>query len=159
MMISPDLGKQGETNMKYDCRTALVNLGISQDDADALRRISMTLHRWHELECGDSNDCASRSLVRGRKNGKEFEYADNGSPFMETHSHQGSPKAQYFPVPDRERGALKRLAKILERYPNLGSYIQGDPRGASLYIIPRDKIRDGMTVDSCYSSIGIAVYK
>ena len=28
---------------------------LSDDDAQALRRISMTLHRWHELECGDSN--------------------------------------------------------------------------------------------------------
>jgi hypothetical protein len=29
--------------------------GISCNDALALRRISMTLHRWHELECGVGN--------------------------------------------------------------------------------------------------------
>ena len=34
----------------------LVNIGINLEDARALRRISMTLHRWYELECGDGND-------------------------------------------------------------------------------------------------------
>ncbi len=28
---------------------------IAFDDAEALRRISMTLHRWHELECSFAN--------------------------------------------------------------------------------------------------------
>lgn len=36
-------------------------------DAEALRRISMTLHHWHELECGDSNSHGSWAIVRGRK--------------------------------------------------------------------------------------------
>lgn len=31
---------------------SLERLGITRNDAEALRRISMTLHRWHELECG-----------------------------------------------------------------------------------------------------------
>jgi hypothetical protein len=39
----------------YDCIRALETAGISYDDAAQLRRISMTLHRWHELECGDGN--------------------------------------------------------------------------------------------------------
>ena len=29
--------------------------GLSLDDALAVRRISMTLNRWYELECGDGN--------------------------------------------------------------------------------------------------------
>lgn len=28
---------------------------VARDDAKALRRISMTLRRWHELECGDGS--------------------------------------------------------------------------------------------------------
>lgn len=120
---------------KNECVDVLVRAGISLDDAFALRRISMTLHRWHELECGDSNRWASFCLVRGKKNGKDFEYDDNGKPFMETHPNDGS-KTRYDSVPDRERGALKRLGKIMARYSGFTSYIQGDPRGASLYILP-----------------------
>lgn len=37
------------------------------DDALALRRISMTLQRWHELECGDSNNYGAWAIVRGKK--------------------------------------------------------------------------------------------
>ena len=43
---------------------SLTNAGIRYEDAVQLRRISMTLHRWHELECGDGNNYASWSLVR-----------------------------------------------------------------------------------------------
>lgn len=46
--------------MTYDL-TQLTRLGIDYADATALRRISMTLHRWYELECGgDENGCISR---------------------------------------------------------------------------------------------------
>lgn len=41
---------------KYDCIAALERAGMKYRDAVQLRRISMTLHRWHELECGDSNN-------------------------------------------------------------------------------------------------------
>ena len=59
---------------------------------------------------------------------------------------------------DRERGALKRLAKIMARYPGFQSYVQGDPRGCALYILRPGDIPEGANVDSCYSR-GIAVYK
>jgi hypothetical protein len=39
-------------------------LGTDQD-AVQLRRIAMTLHRWRELECGNSNNYASWAIVRG----------------------------------------------------------------------------------------------
>lgn len=42
----------------------LTSLGISTDDAYSLRRISMTLQRWHELECGDGNDHGSWAIER-----------------------------------------------------------------------------------------------
>ena len=42
----------------------LGKLGIGYDEAQALRRISMTLQRWGELECGDGNDYCSWSIER-----------------------------------------------------------------------------------------------
>lgn len=134
------------------------SLGISDDDAWHLRRIAMTLHRWHELECGDGNDRASWTIARGRKdNSGAFEYDDNGRPYLETHYHDRN-GAVYSPIPDRERGAQRRLAKIMERYPTLQAYIQGDPRGAPLYILRPGDVPEGEDVNAYYSR-GIAVYK
>ena len=56
-----------------ECITRLQTVGISFDDARALRRISMTLHRWHELECGNGNDYYSWSVVRGKMNSNHFD--------------------------------------------------------------------------------------
>ncbi len=147
----------------YDpgCVHYLMNAGITCDDANALRRISMTLHRWHELECGDSNDYYSFALVRGRKSGGKFEYDDDGSPHIERHANAAcrpGSTTDYTRIPDRERGALKRLAKIMARYPGFRSYVQGDPRGCALYILRPDDVREGEDVSSVYTR-GIAVYK
>ncbi len=128
----------------------LLNTGISFEHAQELRRISMTLHRWHELECGDSNDYASWCVSRGTKLAGEFVYDDNGKPFIERHSHTAN-KPTYTAIADRERGALKRLSAIMANYPTLTAYVQGDPRGASLYV------GEGLT-DSNYSN-GVAIYK
>jgi hypothetical protein len=128
----------------------LLNAGISFEHAQELRRISMTLHRWHELECGDGNDYASWCVSRGRKTGKVFEYDDNGKPYLERHAHTEN-KPSYTLIADRERGALKRLAAIMANYPKLAAYVQGDPRGCALYV------GEGLT-DTNYSN-GIAIYK
>lgn len=128
-------------------------VGISKDDALALRRISMTLHRWHEMECGDSNVNASYSLERDEETGK---------PYMRTLYHGpgmgAMPRETITPVADREAGARKRLAAIMRRYPSLHAYIQSDPRGAALYILRPGDVPDGADV-SAYYSRGIAVYK
>ena len=150
---------------RYDCIDSLTRACISYADATALRRISMTLHRWHELECGDSNDYASWCITRGERKRVErdgvqlyeFVYDDNGAPFMERHPHDTN-AASYTRLPDRERGALKRLAKIMARYPAFISYVQGDPRGCALYILRPGDVREGASIDSCYSN-GIAVCK
>lgn len=131
----------------------LQELGILPADRLALRRISMTLHRWHELEC----NADVQRFVRTRV-GKEMVYVvaeDSGFPYLV--SHNGT-KHPYTRIPDREAGALKRLAKIMERYPQLKSYVQTDPRGASLYILRPGDVPEGCEVDSYYSR-GIAVYK
>jgi len=141
------------------CIELLRQAGISREDAQALRRISMTLHRWHELECGDSDNYKSYCLTRGHKRGQEFEYdEDNGKPFLEVHYRTGPAKASYQSVPDREKGALKRLKAIMARYPGFAYYVQGDPRGASLYILRPGDVPAGASVNSCYNR-GIAVYK
>lgn len=132
---------------KYDRLSAA---GISFEDAVALRRISMTLHRWHELECGDGNDYASWCIVRGKKTSGVFEYDDDGKPYIERHVHTSNVPS-YSLIPDRERGALKRLDAIMAKYPGLSAYVQSDPRGCALYV------GQGLT-DSNYSS-GIAVYQ
>jgi hypothetical protein len=140
-----------------DCRYHLVTAGIPMPDADELRRIAMTLHRWHELECGDGNDFASWTIARGHKKNGAFEYDDNGAPYLERHSHTSN-GATYHRIPDRERGALKRLNKIVAKYPGYSAYVQGDPRGAPLYILRPGDVPEGSDVSSCYSR-GIAVHK
>jgi len=157
--------------MTYNSVDTLCRAGIAHVDAIALRRIAMTLHRWHELECGNSDDYKSYCLLRGRRTRevlaggavkRGFEYAEDnepsGKPYMETHYHKGPPEPKYFPIVDRERGALKRLAKIMARYPGYQYYVQGDPRGCALYILRPGDVREGATIDSCYSN-GIAVCK
>ena len=179
---------------KYNCIDTLIKAGISYQDATALRRISMTLHRWHELECGNGNDHGSWCITRGdyvRTEGPTripasdrassppkmaFKHDDDGKPFLEHHHYRhgnGKDSTSYSPMPDRERGALKRLAKIMANYPGWASYVQGDPRGCALYIlrpddVPTEKlyrrlpdgsmIRDVDAISSYYTR-GIAVYK
>ena len=139
------------------------DFGRPRRDAESLRRISMTLHRWHELECGDSNDYASRCITRGhwRKQdaGQWFEYDDDGTPFIERHAHSEN-KARYTAIPDRERGALKRLASILKNYPGLQSYVQTDPRGCALYILTPQQMNGVLPeeIDAVYTR-GLAVHK
>lgn len=122
----------------------LQSLGINLDDALELRRISMTLSRWAELECGDSNDYASWSIERDETTDK---------PYIVRHPHSGA-KSTRSPVADREKGALKRLAGIMSRYPDLMVYHQTDPRGASLYILRASDAEEN--IESTYSR-GLAV--
>lgn len=127
-------------NRKYDCISVLTSLGISYDDATSLRRISMTLHAWHEAECGSDNGCIERDETTGKT------YWRNAM------------SGKRFPCNDRETVAHKRLAAIMARYPSLSSYIQGDPRGAALYILRPGDVPEGQHAESCYSR-GIVVCK
>ena len=124
----------------------LQDAGISYEHANALRRISMTLQRWGELECGDGNDYASWAIERDEQTGK---------PYMVRYPHNG--KSYRTPVADREKGALKRLQAIMSHYPNYVAYHQTDPRGCAVYVVRKDDIPEGAKLDSCYSR-GIAVY-
>ncbi len=131
----------------------LTSLGITTDDAYSLRRIAMTLHRWHELECGDGNSYGSWAIERD-DNG-------DGPPFLVHHHYRhgnGKDTVSRTRIADRERGAHKRLAAIMARYPSLRSYVQGDPRGAALYILRPSEFPEGSKIDEYYSH-GVAVYK
>lgn len=118
---------------------ALKSIGIADLDAGSLRSISMTLNRWHELECGSD----AGYIERDEKTGKPYRCNPNND--------------RRYPTPDRETGALKRLAKIMAAYPTLTAYVQGDPRGAALYILRPGDVPAGEKADAFYSN-GIAVY-
>lgn len=118
----------------------LRQLDISKDDAWALRRISMQLHRWHELECGVENG----GVERDEETGKTYWYSSHNN--------------RRYPCADRETGALKRLDRIMAKYPTLGHYVQGDPRGAALYILKPGDVPAGAMIDAYYSR-GVAVYR
>jgi len=148
-------------------------LGFTREEAEALRRISMTLHRWYELECGDSNNYGSWSIERD-ENG-------DGPPFMVHHHYrhgQGNDTTTKTRIPDRESGAKRRLHVILTaRNARIGdtdelyihascaakvtgpvsSYIQTDPRGAALYILRPGDVPEGGSVEGYYSR-GVCIY-
>ncbi len=94
-----------------------------------MRRISMTLRRWHERECDDSYWC----LVRGRMVDGDFEYDDDA---YEKHAG-ASGRTCYTRVPDWERIAHEQLGAIISTIKGdlLSAYIQTDPRGCALYIL------------------------
>lgn len=129
---------------------ALTRLGINPFDISALRRISRTLGRWAELECGDGNEYGSWSIERDDETAKPY--------FVRHNYYHGSrpDTVTRTPITDKERGALKRLSKIMESYPELVAYHQGDPRGAALYIVSRERL-NGRDINSCYTD-GVAVY-
>ena len=118
---------------QYHMIRALEAEGVTYQDAQALRRISMTLRRWHEMECGTDRG----AIERDEQTGIPYWYnPDVGTRYR---------------TRDMETGALKRLATIMARYPHLKAYVQGDPRGCALYILPA-----GISEDNYHN--GIAVY-
>jgi hypothetical protein len=154
---------------KFELFQRLQNLGFTYEEAVQLRRIEMTLQRWGELECGNSNNHCSWAIERDEATGR---------PFMVTHHYrhgQGKDSVTRYPIADREAGALKRLAAIVaarnarERCDDkrrassarhVFAYHQGDPRGCALYLLTREQLtgRDGETlpIDRYYTR-GLAV--
>lgn len=133
------------TTKKNGCIAALISAGISEEDARALRRISMTLHRWHELECGNERGEAVERDEATKLPYLTFDTGQNGK--------RGRTR-----IPDRETAALKRLEKIIKGYPGFAYYVQGDPRGSALFIMRPGDVPAGRHIDSCYSN-AIAVFK
>lgn len=123
-----------------DCVNQLVRTGMALTDAKALRLVAMRLHRWHELECGVEDGGIERDETTGKvtwydsRTGKRRPHRDDETP------------------------ALARLKAIMGKYPELGYYVQGDPRGAAVYVLRPGDVPEGCDVDAYYSR-GIAVYK
>lgn len=146
-----------EQNDRCHLYRNLEALGIDYDTAQTLRRISMTLRRWFELECGTENAVGS-SISIEREGG-----TDDGKPIQRVAYHMnGRYQETKTAIPDRETGARKRLAKIMAQHPALLAYVQTDPRGCSLYILHKPGLHDGPKdlarwADSNYTQ-GIAVY-
>lgn len=120
----------------------LVELGLTHDEAETIRRISMTLHRWSEHECNGN-------IQRDETTNRPLWYSNYQIEQAKT------PKG--CPIPDREDGAIKRMGKIISSHPGLAWYHQADPRGAQVYVYSVDKL-EGRSIDSVYNSIGVAVY-
>lgn len=131
----------------------LCTLGFAPHEAEKLRRISNTLRRWHERECGIDGGCIERDEATGRP----YWRSDTG---------------RRWPVADRERGALKRLGKIVAdrntremvrtgahsvQVHQIVPYVQTDPRGAALYILRPGDVPPGADPASYYTR-GICVY-
>lgn len=118
----------------------LTRLGVESSDIPKLRQVSRRLHTWHEMEC----------------NGEVY-VADDG-----TVTRYNVRTGEALPDGDRRprnwgREACVKLDSIMSRYPELAAYVQGDPRGASLYVYRREELR-GRDIDCCYPSVGVAVW-
>ena len=131
-------------------REVLQALGFTDTEANQLRRISMTLQRWYELECGTEAGCIERD-------------EETGKPYRVT---EWKGKQRRTPTPDRETGAVKRLEGIIYArntrqawlvHPTLSYYLQTDPRGAALYILRPQDVPAGKSPAEYYSR-GICVY-
>jgi hypothetical protein len=125
----------------------LRNLGFSNEEADKLRRISLTLQRWYERECGTDGG----SIERG-DDGKAYWRSERTGKLTRT--------------ADRETGAIKRLRNIVHARnirqpraedPLLSFYVQSDPRGAALYILRPQDVPQGKNPAEYYSN-GICIY-
>lgn len=123
----------------------LQTLGFTWDEANAIRRIEMTLHRWAEQECGDGNDFCSWAIERDET---------TGIPYRCVYPHTGNVARRR--IPDREKGALKRLKAILANHPEWTYYHQGDPRGCALYLVLKSDLGPELPIESHYTR-GVAV--
>jgi hypothetical protein len=138
---------KAELMRRQHLQNALTGLGFTADEVAKLRKISNTLRRWFERECGTDDGAIERD--------------DDGKPFF------SNGRGRRWPVPDLERGARRRLKAIIsarnarftvaDNAPMLFSYIQTDPRGAALYILRPSDVMAGCGPDAFYSR-GICVY-
>lgn len=142
------------TKRTIDLIQRIVAIGFTSEEAWQLRRISMTLRRWGELECGTDAGNLQRD-----EDGQQRPFFYPAGRHVAGKWFEPKPYA----IPDRESGALKRLAKIVTarfgRGPYVGpilSYHQTDPRGCALYLLRASDVRPGEQLDSVYTR-GLAV--
>jgi len=150
--------RQAERYMRLS--NTLGNLGLHQPEIDALLRCERALSLWAERECNGD-------IQRDETTGKAYWWNNGDEP------------RRLWLAPDRETGALKRIAAILAPHapkqytaetcpgrpcadgcdhasPGLTFYHQGDPRGCALYILRPGDVPEGQDPGAYYSR-GIAV--
>jgi hypothetical protein len=118
---------------------------IAFDDAHILRRAQLTLRRWGEEVCNGTiqrpwADREDIPISGGRA------HASRNEPARPAYGASGR-HAGWIGIPDREKGALRRVAEVCQRN-GLEYYHQADPRGCNLYIAAAG---DGMDATN-YSS-------
>lgn len=140
---------------------ALATVGLSRDEAEQLRRISLQFHSWHERQCNED------IRVGFYRNGEFHDWdehralaAEYGYSRLTYTFFQGSRRG--YQIPNRGAGAERRLAALMAPHKRrLCYYVQTDPRGAALYIVSRKQLlrcgKKPADLDSCYT-IGTAVY-
>jgi hypothetical protein len=112
-----------ETNQKLaDLINKKFSVSITTADAKILRRAQLVLRRWHEGECGNSNNYASWAIERDPITQKPYKnyYPNAGENYR-------------VPIKDFERGALKRIEQVCKKN-GLNYFVQADPRGCALYV-------------------------
>mgnify|MGYP000582532582 CR=1 FL=1 len=113
--------------------------GFTPTEAAYLRRIEMTLHRWHEHE---ANGTIQRDDITGKP--RFYRVSDRTGEVFRGGLCR-----------DLEAGALKRLASFMIGFPDLTFYVQGDCRGCALYILRNEDLR-GNPIEQVYNR-GFAV--
>lgn len=139
--------KDREDIRKAHTLAALERHGFTGPEFCQLRRISNTLQRWHERECNED----IRRHEEGPRKGKLY-----GVRHVKGWDDKWIERR--YPVRDMEAGAMARLNRIMADHLAFVAYVQTDPRGAALYLVEKSKLKDGVSLDSVYSSIGICIY-
>jgi ribosomal protein L37E len=176
------MNTETKAERRYRLIDNLRQRGFSYEEANTLRRIEMTLSRWSELECGGGNDYGSWAIERDDESSKfctqcghksytgsegncdkcndpaPIRHVTTGKPYMVHHHYRhgnGQDSTSRHAIADREKGALRRLDKIMTNHPDFVSYHQGDPRGCALYIVRKSDL-NGSDINSTYTR-GLAV--
>lgn len=124
---------------------SLTSVGFQYHECESLLRIERTLRRWHELERGTEINGVLVSVERDRQ----------GLPWKRVLTSRGEDlKCQ---VPDLEKGALNRLAKLMANHPELWYYVQTDPRGCALYVGKKDSPDEETYYRGTGNTRGIAI--
>ncbi len=113
---------------------ALISLGFTPAEAETLRGISVRLSTWGERLCNNTEvDNDDKAYIYNQMTGKRYRCNNLG------------------------KGLVARLEALVANHIGYIAYHQMDPRGCSVYIVPKDKL-NGRDVDSWYSSVGVPVY-
>jgi hypothetical protein len=133
-----DKRKLAMTRKEYQRRAhqleACRRLGLSEAEAETLRRASMTLSRWGEMECNHDvqrDEATNKVTIR----------------YCRNDGNMSKPQR----IADRETPAIKRCEAIAKAR-GLVFYHQGDPRGAQVYI-GKPEALDGKPIDQVYSRL------